>query len=686
MNRFSLLALAAGSLTAWSAQAQTGPFPPTDWPATIDANKVVHYYVTDDTLVAPSGTWIPNLQVLAGGDHDTGPFNIGGFNGLKALGNYLNVADVEFGYEAWANEEVIDILVQAYGDAALFSSAGEPRNFSFLTGTLPELNFPVGGSVAVEARNQKWNWILFRIPNGTRASDGSRFVGSVPEGAQGNTANGGVNGGTIRFEGVPNLIVRVVAFGQEGAFGEPDAINLFSPADPCEPEPETNLVGLDVHAGTSDHLEVLNDGDQTVTIEEGIGPEGDKRRAVRPDGLYLNFGITDNYLGRPCNDPRTVKVCVDFYDDPAFAGFEVRFGPEAFATDAGEGIGFVPEAQRQVLEGSGQWLQRSWIVPAVNLRGVNAGALTAGPRFISENGQVYVSRISLAVLRTGEHPLAGQDPLADCVADPNICTGVYGSFVELDLNQEIRQGLDTGSSGGDQEMIQDEAGPANDRRMAIRPARDDGSAGFAHQYLNFSITEEALGPSSQPPAHLAICVTYYDDPALAGATFRPEVYQTERNGTIALAFTPGSVAVALEGTDTWKEAYWEIPDMKFLGVNQGPQAAARFVLSDKIFVTRVRYAVIRPCGPDAGVNALEECKPVPAEPPVLQVQLVTDEEQQFVELSWPATATDFLLESVDGLGEGEWQPVDATPEPDGEGQVVVRITPDATSFYRLRQP
>ena len=50
---------------------------------------------------------------------------------------------------------------------------------------------------------------------------------------------------------------------------------------------------------------------------------GDKRRAVRPNGVFLNFGITDNYLGQPCNDPRAVKVCLDFYDDPAFAGLDV---------------------------------------------------------------------------------------------------------------------------------------------------------------------------------------------------------------------------------------------------------------------------------------------------------------------------------------------------------------------------
>lgn len=72
--------------------------------------------------------------------------------------------------------EFIDILVQAYGDAALLNAQGAPRNFNFLIGTLPEITFPNGGQVPVEAKNKKWNWILFRIPNGTRGSDGSRYA------------------------------------------------------------------------------------------------------------------------------------------------------------------------------------------------------------------------------------------------------------------------------------------------------------------------------------------------------------------------------------------------------------------------------------------------------------------------------------------------------------------------------
>ncbi len=661
------------ALTLLSAAA---PAPPDNWPPTLDPSKTVHYVVTDGGLSAPSDSWVEGLTILTGGDQVTEDFTIGGLMGKKVTGNYLNVADPM--YDEWADDEFIDILVEAYGDASLFAADGQPRDFNFLTGILPELAFPVGGQVPVEAKNKKWNWILFRVPNDMRA-DGTRFVGSVPDGAQGDFSAGGVNGGTIRFEGVPNLIVRAVAFGAEGAFGTPEDFTTFEPPETCDPEPDTNLAGIDVNAGATNHMAVLNDGVQTVSVVDNVGPASDKRRAVVPDGLYLNFGVTDNYLGKPCNDPRAMKVCVEFYDDPNFAGAGVTFGPEAYATDETDGTGIVAADQRQTLEGSGQWIRRSWIVPAVNLRGVNAGSLTAGPRFISENGQVAVSSFQLGVLREGDHPLAGQDPLADCFADPRICTDAYGNFAELDLAKEVRNGLDVGTSSGDQNMIVEEAGPANDRRQAVRPAFDDGSPGFTHQFLNFSITDEVLGPSSQPPAHLAICATYYDDPALAGQSFRPEVYQTEHNGTLALGFTSADVAVTLEGTDTWRDAYWEINDIKFQGVNQGPQAAARFVTTGKIFVSRLRYAVIRPCGPNAGVNLLEDCKP-----PAALALAVSRTADGKIHISWPGIAEGAVLESTAAL-ETTWTAVPDAPVVEGD-QLAVTLGPTTTTFYRLRQP
>lgn len=679
MKNIPFLSWAALSLgLATACYAQTGPFDPEDWPTTRKADATVHYVVTDGGITAPSGTWQEGaLTILSGGDQVTADFTIGGHTGKKVTAAFLNVADSQ--YAEWADDEFIDILVQAYGDDALFNAQGAPRNFTFLTGTLPELNFPNGGQVPVEAKNKRWNWILFRIPNGLR-QDGTRFIGSVPAGAQGNVSAGGVNGGTIRFESVGNLIVRVVAFGSQGAFGEPADINKFLAPETCDPEPPTNLVGLDLAAGTTNHLVILGGHDHTATIVDNVGPAGSQRRAVVPDGQFLNFGITEEYLGKPCNDPRTVKVCVDFYDDPSFAGAGVRFGPEAFATDALTGVGFHPAETRHAMEGSGQWVRRSWTVPAVNLRGVNADTYTAGPRFISENGQVAVSRIELAVLRVGTNALAGQDPLAACVEDPNICTDKYGNFAELDLANDVRNGLDVGSSGGDQEMIVEEAGPLNDRRMAVRPAHDDGTAGAGHQFLNFAILDQALGPSTQPNAHLAICVLYYDDPNLAGTRFKPEVYKTESNGTENFGFTPDSYFVTLQGSGQWKEAYWEINAVKFSGVNQGPQAAARFTTVDngavqaKIAITRVRYGVIRPCGPLAGVNPLEGCKPV---------SLGFELSGTNLKLSWPAAAEGFVVQGTDNLATGTWTAVNAVVEVVNGQNVVTLPVGSGARYFRV---
>lgn len=674
-----LIVALLASLSKLSAQPKA-PFSPEDWPATKNGQKKVHFVSVDAALAPVNANWLADeLRILSGGDQGTAAITIGGHSGLKVTGSYLNIADNSF--QEWADDDTIDILMQVYGDAALLNAAGQPRNFNFLLGTLPELSTPVGGSIPVEAKNQQWNWVLFRVTNGTRASDGSHFVGSIPANAQGGTQFGGVNGGTIRMQNVPGLIVRLVAFGEQGAFGEPEQINVFAVAAKCDPEPETNLVSIDISRGTTNHLAVLNNGDQTVTFQDNVGPTGDKRRAVRANGTYLNFGITDNYLGRPCNDPRAVKICLEFYDDPALTG--TIFGPEAYATDSLGGVGIYPVERRHTLEGSGKWVRRSFTVAAVNLKGVNTGNLTGGPRLIFEGEKVFISNVALAVLRTGDHPLAGQDPLLDCVEDPKICTEAYGSFVEMDLAKGIQNGLAPGNSGGDQNMVQEEAGPTNDRRKAIRPAFDDGTPGFAHLYMNFAITDEALGPSTQPNARLAICVTYYDDPERVGATFRPEVYQSDRAGVLGLAFTPGNIAVALEGTGKWRDTYFEIPDMKFNGVNQGPQAAARFVFGPnqppygKIFFSRVRYAVIRPCGPKAGVNLLEACKPIEAVQ--LTAQLGANKTVRF---AWPSAAAGFILQETPSLSPPNWTPVTTAPVIEG-AESVVTISVSGTRFYRL---
>jgi hypothetical protein len=677
-NQLILLVFLAG-LGRLQAQPK-GPFSPEDWPATKDPKKAVHYVSTDAAFTPVSATWLDGeLRILTGGDQVTTPITIGGHMGVKVTGSYLNIADTS--YQEWADDDTIDILMQVYGDAGVLTAAGAAKTFNFLTGTLPELASPPGGMIPVEAKNQKWNWVLFRIPNGTRASDGSHFVGSIPANATGGTAFGGVNGGTIRVQSVPGLIVRLVAFGERGAFGEPDQVNLFVGADLCDPEPPTNLVFMDVSKNMTNHLVVLNNGDQTVTYQDNVGPAGDRRRAVRANGNYMNFGITDNYLGKPCNDPRAMKVCVVFYDDPALTG--TVFGPEAFATDAIGGLGTYAANRRHTLEGSGKWVRRLFAMSAVNLKGVNTGTLGGGPRFIFEGEKVFISSIDLGVLRTGTNTLAGQDPLADCFEDLKICTDEYGNFAELDLAKGIQSGLAPGNSGGDQVMIQEEAGPANDRRMAIRPAFNDGPAGFGHTYMNFAITDAVFGPSTQDNARLAICVSYYDDPALGNATFRPEVYQSDRAGLLGLAFTPTTIAVTLEGTGKWRDAYFEIPDMKFNGVNQGPQAAARFAFTPnqppygKVFFSRVRYAIIRPCGPKAGVNMLADCKPIDA--PRLSAGIGPNKSVRF---TWPAAATGFTLQETTSLVPPNWTAITLAPVVTGNENSVT-ITNTGTRFYRL---
>jgi hypothetical protein len=562
---------------------------------------------------------------------------------------------------------------------AVFASRLLAGSIAILATPHPQIPPTNGGQIPAEARNRKWNWVMFRIPNTTRPSDGTRRVGSIPANAQGGTQVGGVNGGTIRLEGVPNLIVRVVAFGTKGAFGEPEQVNKFAPAEQCPAEPDTNHASINLAANQSDHIEVLNKGDQTVTISDSVGPANDKRRAVRPNGSYMNFAVTDDFLGRGCNDARSVKICVEFFDDPALAG--KKFGPEAFATDNQGGLGFVSADRYHTLTGSGKWDRRSWTIPGVSLAGVGTAPLTAGPRLFFEDGTpLFISRFDLGIFRIGQHPLANQDPLPDCFEDPNFCAGLYGNYAELDLAKGIMDGLAPGNSGGDQEMIQAEAGPANDRRMAIRPARDDGSPQFQHVYLNLAITDEKLGPSTQPGVRLAICTTYYDDPALTGAQFRPEVYMSDRGGNIGLAFTAGDIAVHLEGTDTWRDAYFEITDVKFNGVNQGPQAAARFFVSDKVFLSRIRYGVIRPCGPQANVNPIADCKP---QTDVRLRGSITA--NGTIRLSWPAAAEGFILEENGDLAVRDgWKPVTTAPVVDGT-EMTVTLTPTGIKFFRLRK-
>ena len=182
---------------------------------------------------------------------------------------------------------------------------------------------------------------------------------------------------------------------------------------------------------------------------------------------------------------------------------------------------------------------------------------------------------------------------------------------------------------------------------------------------------------------MAVCVTYYDDPTLVGATFRPEVYQSDRGGLVTFAFTPANVVARVTGSDRWLDAYFEIPDMNFSGVNQGPQAAARFVINKPVgsqslpgvYFTRVRYAVIRPCGPMAGVNLLEDCKP-----PTLSGGLRLGNS---LTLSWTTNVSGYAVQMKTDLAQPQWTDVVVTPSTQGDQYVVTLPLTNTQAFFRL---
>ncbi|HWI59914.1 MAG TPA: hypothetical protein VNZ22_21975, partial [Bacillota bacterium] len=312
-------------------------------------------------------------------------------------------------------------------------------------------------------------------------------------------------------------------------------------------------------------------------------------------------------------------------------------------------------------------IRRSWVVPSVNLAGVSTAPLTGGPRFGSYFGQVAVSRFYIAALRT-TGPLAGQDPLADCYADPAICSGLYGNYAEIDLATGVTNGVDVGSSGGDQTEVVEMAGPVNDQRLSVRP---DTAPSY---YLNFQILTNALGPETQGNVHLAMTVTYYDDPALAGQGFWPQVWNVQQITSTGYNYMSSNQKIILQGTGKWRDAYWEIGKIFLKGVGER-YAAARFQCNAPIHISRIRYTVIRPCGPTADQNLLSTPVTVAVSP----------DTNSLVRVSWPYQAPQAVLYSTPSLG-GIWTPISLAPAVEGGDKSVLRLdsTTAGNQFLRLK--
>lgn len=632
-RRFAWIGAAVWVLAATPAQAQIGPFSPSNWPPTIDTNAVVDYVIIDPnaTFDTPAG-WNGLLTLVNGGDSAYSGITLAGLFGDQTTSDHLNIADPN--YTAFTNVPAIDILLQVYGNSSLYNADGSGKNVTFLEGQVPTFLFGASaGIMPPGANNAAWNWMLFSVTNPIDPATGFRFVGD-PSITSAGGQNGGVNGGTLRLQSIGSgVTVRAVAVGPQGAFGTSNQVNVFTAAPLCAEEPPVNLTYIDFNQHVTNHLTVINDTNQgeTYIVQSGVGPAGDLRTAIQSTSGLMNFGILSNYLGLPCNPPRTMKLGLEVYDDPSLAGTQIM--PAQFATDA-QGDLSSYAGSPYTLTGTGRWLKIAFLIPGVDLVGVGTAPLTGGPTlsFVTSSAYPYIDRIELGIIRAGTNALAGQDPLPDYFMNPLICTTNYGYFAEWDPHSGITNNVSVGSSGGDQQMVVQMAGPLDDQRLAEAPAPGSGNP-----YIQFALLNNVFGPSLQDNANVAIQLTYYDDPNLVGASIGLNAYNSYVNGiatTIGGPPAPYNARAVLKGTGKWVDAYFYLPNVDFIGVNQGPQSVCRLTTSRAvstnldsgvIYVSRIRYDVIRPCGPFQGINMLQ----------AIGIQ----QTNQVPEVSWFGTAT-----------------------------------------------
>ena len=213
-----------------------------DWPATINSNATVHYFIaeTNGFAATPAGPhWKPSLSFAEDGDQAFDVIHVnsdksraGGTNGLTGLrstDHFMNLADPDFA--VWADAPVVDVLVQVLGDEKiLYDGAGNGREVYIRTGSLGHENPVNVGQIPTGVTKGKWNWILFTVANDINLATGKRHVGFLPNPEDPGVENGGVNRGTLRIEGLPGITVRAAAIGQFGAFGKMKQPNVFAPA------------------------------------------------------------------------------------------------------------------------------------------------------------------------------------------------------------------------------------------------------------------------------------------------------------------------------------------------------------------------------------------------------------------------------------------------------------------------
>jgi hypothetical protein len=605
-----------------------GPFSPTNVPPTAAGSSQVDYAIFDpnaatDTpnFTIPAG-WNNNLSLAANSGDET--FTTGntydGLEGVTFTGAYVNILDPN--WQRFATYPVIDVLLEVWGNSDLYNSTNYGLPTTWTEGALWQGPYYAhNGTFPLGANNGQWNWMLLEVTNPVDSTvDASAYVipGDHIVGDPGNpnqgVSGGGVNGGTLRLEGfTAGLTVRAIALGPQGVFGTTNEINRFAVPANCAPEPATNLVYVDFNKGITENLTVNNNSadEETYQTVNGVGPAGDLRTAIQATSPFMEFPILNNALGLPCNENLSMQLCIEFYDDPALAG--EQFGPYAYATDPYGDIGFVPGYPNNynqafyTLTGTGQWLKVDWFVGPANLAGLNTAPLTGGPVVYwgLAGTPPYIDRIELGVVRTGTNALAGQIPDPSYNIDPFICnstSNMVGYYAEWDPKDGVVNNLTTAT--GYNSTV---AGPANDQRTVEVPNPAGGSGGA--YYEQFQLMNNPFGPVLQDNSDVAMIVTYYDDPALAGNDLFVNTITTMTDGNLSVVSPSGAnITTTLQGTGKWVDAYFEVYNANFSATptfSGTPNFVCRYASSAPIYISRVRYNVIRPCGQYEGVAYLQ---------------------------------------------------------------------------------
>ncbi len=592
----------SNAIVILGGNAQTnGPFSQTDWPASIAPNGggTVDYAVFDPSvpfLYTAPADWNNVMSLPASsGDQTISLITIGGGTGYEATGTYFNFVDPNWSH--WANVPVIDILLNVYGNGGMYDVNGNGLPTTWTEGTLTTgPNYAHAGTFPLGANNGQWNWMLLSVTN---PIDGNslRYVGD-PAGATGTGQYDGVNNGTLRLEGfAAGMTIRAVALGPHGVFGASNQVDRFAAPAACAPEPAANLAYIDFNQGITNNLSVMNNANvgETYQVVSGVGPQDDLRTAIQSTSGIMEFPILNDYLGLPCNENLTMQLCIEFYDDPNMAGS--YFVPYQYATDY-QGDLATYTGSPYMLTGSGQWLKVAFYFGPANLQGVNTAPLTGGPTVYFNGYYPAIDRVELGVIRTGTNALAGQIPDPSYNMDPFVCSTNYGYYAEWNPNAGITNNLDI-ASGYSTAL----AGPNNDQRIS-EVAKYNGPAGV--YYLEFGLLNSVFGPVLQDNADVVMTLTYYDDPAQAGAELLPNTYNTWVNGNQAVISpsAPYDTPVTLQGSGQWKDAQFELPNVNFYGAYMC-RFNTYYADSGPIYVSRVRFDVIRPCGPFLGIDYLQ---------------------------------------------------------------------------------